>query len=262
MTDPATLDPAAIDLAALYPAITLLVAAVATLAGTVKGVVGLGLPTVTLALLTATLGLEAAIAIMLLPSLVTNLWQAIAGGGFLPVLRRLWAFHLALAVATVSASGAVTVVDTSALTALLGISIVLYGGLGLIAPAWPAPGRWERPLSPAIGLVTGILTGMTGSFVMPAVPYLQALGLPRDRLVQAMGMTFLVATLGLALGLGGRGLIPDELGVLSVIAVPPALIGMEIGRRLRGRLSERRFRQALFGSMLLLGLWIVAKPWL
>ena len=249
------------DLVALDPATIVLVTAVLTLAGTVKGVVGLGLPTVTLALLTATLGLEAAIAVMLLPSLITNLWQALAGGGFLAVLRRLWAFQLALAVATVAASGASAVIATSALTALLGVSIALYGAAGLTTPPWPAPGRWERPLSPTMGLATGILTGMTGSFVMPAVPYLQALGLPRDRLVQAMGLTFLVATLALAAGLGGRGLIPDNLAALSAIAVLPALVGMEIGRRIRSRLSDRRFRQALFGSLLLLGIWIVAEPW-
>ena len=197
----------------------------------------------------------------MLPSLVTNLWQAFAGGGLLAVLRRLWAFQLALAVATVVASAALTVIATSVLTAVLGVSIALYGAVGLAAPPWPAPGRWERPLSPAMGLITGIVTGMTGSFVMPAVPYLQALGLPHDRLVQAMGLTFLVATLALAAGLGGRGLIPEKLAALSAIALPPALIGMEIGRRIRGRLSERRFRQALFGSMLLLGLWIVSEPW-
>ncbi len=249
-----------IDLATLDPATIVLVAAVLALAGTVKGVVGLGLPTVTLALLTATLGLEAAIAVMLLPSLVTNLWQAFAGRGLLALLRRLWTFLLALAVATVVASAALTVVAPSILTTLLGASIALYGAVGLATPRWPAPGRWEPVLSPAMGLVTGVVTGMTGSFVMPAVPYLQALGLPRDRLVQAMGLTFLVATLALAAGLGGRGLIPEKLAALSVIALPPALIGMEIGRRIRGRLSERRFRQALFASMLLLGIWIMAEP--
>src|SRR3546814_8273912 len=103
---------------------------------------------------------------------------------------------------------------------------------------------------------------MTGSFVLPAVPFLQALGLPRDRLVQAMGLTFLVATLSLAAGLGGRGLVPERLALLSVLAVLPALLGMEIGRRVRGRLSERLFRRVLFAALLLLGLWLLVKPWI
>lgn len=250
------------DLLATDPAAVLLVLAVLTLAGMVKGVVGLGLPTVTLALLTATQGLEAAMAVMLLPSLVTNVWQALHGGATVELLRRLWPFLSLLALATLAASGAPAVIATATLTALLGASIVLYGAAGLIAPSWPAPGRWEGRLSPVMGLATGVLTGMTGSFVMPAVPWLQALGLPRDRLVQAMGMTFLVATLSLAVGLGGHGLIPGRFALLSALAVVPALVGMEAGRRIRGRLSERRFRQALFWALLLLGLWIVGKPWL
>ncbi|MEQ9334009.1 sulfite exporter TauE/SafE family protein [Thalassobaculum sp.] len=244
------------------PATLALMAGVLLLAGTVKGVVGLGLPTVTLALLTATIGLEAAVAIMLLPSLVTNLWQALAGDGFAVLLRRLWPFLAALAAGTVLASAAPTLIAIPILTMVLGLSIAAYGALGLATPPWSVPPRWERPLSPPMGLATGILTGMTGSFVIPAVPYLQALGLPRDRLVQAMGMTFLVATVSLGVGLGGHGLLPGSLALLSAVAVLPALLGMEMGRRLRGRLSERRFRQALFTALLLLGLWILVKPWI
>lgn len=239
-----------------------LIAGVLSLAGFVKGVVGLGLPTVTLALLAATLGIETAMAVMLLPSLVTNLWQALTGGAFLALLRRLWPFLLALAVATLAASGAPALIAASTLTALLGLSTALYGAAGLATPPWPRPGRLERPLAPAMGLATGVLTGMTGSFVMPAVPFLQALGLPRDRLVQAMGVTFLVATVALAAGLGGRGLVPERLALLSALAVLPALLGMEAGRRVRGALSERRFRQALFASLLALGLWLLLKPWI
>lgn len=239
-----------------------LIAGVLALAGFVKGVVGLGLPTVTLALLAATLGIETAMAVMLLPSLVTNLWQALAGGAFLALLRRLWPFLLALALATLAASGAPALIAASTLTALLGLTTALYGAVGLATPPWPQPGRIERPLAPAVGLATGVLTGMTGSFVMPAVPFLQALGLPRDRLVQAMGLTFLVATLALAAGLGGRGLVPERLALLSALAVLPALLGMEVGRRVRGALSERRFRQVLFASLLALGLWLLLKPWI
>lgn len=241
------------------PTAIALVIGVLTLAGFVKGVVGLGLPTVTLALLTATLGIEAAMAVMLLPSLVTNLWQAFAGGAFVVMVRRLWPFLLALILGTLAASGAPAVIAASTLTALLGLTTAVYGAVGLAAPPWPTPGRLERPLAPAMGLATGVLTGMTGSFVMPAVPYLQALGLPRDRLVQAMGLTFLAATLALAAGLGSRGLVPERLAWLSALAVLPALLGMEAGRRVRGRLSEQRFRQCLFASLLALGLWILAK---
>lgn len=240
-----------------------LILAVLLVAGTVKGTVGLGLPTVTLAVLTATIGLKEAMAVLLVPSFITNIWQVWQGPGSLTPLwaltRRLWLFLVLLFLGCLVAGEALTVVATGILASLLGVSIVLYAVLGLATPPWPHPGRHERWLGPGTGLATGVLTGMTGSFVMPSVPYLQALGLPRDQLVQAMGLTFFVATVGLGLALGGRGLIPENLAVASTIAVVPALIGMGIGRRLRGYLSEALFRKALFTALLGVGVWIVVK---
>jgi len=236
----------------------LVIAAVLLLAGTVKGVVGLGLPTVSLALLTPVLGIADAMAAMLLPSFLTNLQQALTGGRIAELLRRFWPFLAAVALGTVLTSGAVAAIDAAILVMLLGASIALYAALGLLTPPWPRPGRHETWLGPVAGGATGLLTGMTGSFVIPSVPYLQSLDLGRDRLVQMMGATFTVATLALALGLGGRGLIDADRALGSLVGVVPAFLGMEIGRRLRGRLSEVAFRRVLFLALLLLGLWMIA----
>lgn len=243
----------------LRPPGLILVAVVLTLAGFVKGVVGLGLPTVSLALLTATLGLREAMAILLIPSIVTNIVQLANGGALAALCRRLWSFQLLLAAGCLFASGAVATVDAALLSGLLGASIMLYAGLGLAAPPWPRPGPREVWLGPAAGAATGVLTGLTGSFVMPSVPYLQALGLPRDQLVQAMGITFMVATVALAAGLGGRGLVTAEMALVSALATGPALLGLWAGRRLRGRLSDRMFRRALFLTLLGVGAWILLE---
>jgi hypothetical protein len=242
------------------PLILAWIALVLFLAGTVKGIVGLGLPTITLALLTATLGLKEAMAILLVPSIVTNIFQMARGGAFVVLCRRLWLFLALLAVGCVVASGAVAVVDAMWLSGLLGLSIVLYAILGLATPPWPNPGAREAWLGPVVGGTTGLLTGLTGSFVMPSVPYLQALGLARDHLVQAMGITFMVATLALAAGLGGRGLVSVEIASVSAVATIPALVGLWSGGKLRGRLSDRVFRKALFGTLLLMGIWVVVNP--
>lgn len=235
------------------------IAGVLLLAGTVKGVVGLGLPTVSLALLTPILGLADAMAAMLLASFLTNLQQALSGGGTGAMLRRFWPFLAAVAVGTLATSGAVAAVDPALLVTILGATIAVYAALGLLTPPWPAPGRHETWLGPLAGGATGVLTGMTGSFVIPSVPYLQALNLGRDRLVQMMGATFTVATIALALGLGGRGLIGGAMALGSLVGVVPAFLGMEIGRRLRGRLSEQVFRRALFTALLLLGTWMIGR---
>lgn len=240
------------------PATLALIAAVFFVAGLVKGVVGLGLPTVSLALLTASLGLQPAMALMLAPSLLTNLWQGLLGGRLRALLARLWPFLLGAGATIWLGAAALTRVELSWLSALLGLLLVLYALWGLLRPALRLPPGWEPWAGLLAGALNGLLTGMTGSFVVPGVAYLQVAGLPRDALVQAMGLLFAVSTLALAAALGARGLLTGELGWLSLAAVVPALAGLWCGGRLRGRLSEAAFRRALLGALLLLGLWILA----
>jgi uncharacterized membrane protein YfcA len=229
------------------------------LAGFVKGVIGLGVPTVSLALLTVTLGMKPAMALLLLPSLVTNLWQAFAGGAFLAIVKRTWSLLLAMCLATWAGVHLLARTDTAILSGLLGALLCAYAVLGLVRPQIPAPGRHEAWLSPVVGVVNGVLTGLTGSFVVPGVPYLQALGLGRDALVQAMGIMFTVSTLALAVSLSGQSLLPGELWLLSLAAVLPALVGMVLGQALRQLLSEALFRRVFFISLVILGLYIVAS---
>jgi hypothetical protein len=98
---------------------------------------------------------------------------------------------------------------------------------------------------------------MTGSFVVPGVLYLNALGLTRQQLIQAMGMLFTLSTLALALALGNYGLIDEAQILESSIALLPAVIGMLVGQAIRGAISESVFRRVFFLSLLILGAYIV-----
>lgn len=234
-----------------------MIAASFVLAGFVKGVVGLGLPSVSLALLTALIGLQPAIALMLIPSFVTNLWQAAAGPDARGLVRRLFWMLVMVAAGIALGVAVLARVDPGPLSVLLGATLILYGAGGLARPALPAPGRRERWLSPLIGAVNGVMTGLTGSLVMPGVAYLQALGLGRDELHQAMGILFTWSTLVLAVGLGGQRMLSPAEAALSAAAVLPAILGMAVGARLRARLSDAAFRKALFAALMGLGLFIV-----
>lgn len=229
------------------------------LAGAVKGVIGLGLPTVSLGLLTAALDLPTAMALLIVPSLVTNLWQAVVGGNGRAVLRRIWPFLL-MATATVGlGAAALTRVDLSLLSSLLGGLLVAYSTLSLAGFRFVIAARREVWAGPLFGTVNGILTGMTGSFVVPGVMFLQAIGLSRDRLVQAMGMLFTASTVALALALEGNDLLTTQLSLVSATAVIPAVAGMAAGRRIRRKLSESRFRRVFFVAIFVLGAYIIAK---
>lgn len=142
----------------------------------------------------------------------------------------------------------------------LGIALLVYASYALVSPTLSIPARVEPWLSPIVGLVTGAVTGATGVFVMPAVPYLQALGLDKDELVQALGLSFTVSTVALAAGLLMHGAFRlDQLG-LSALVIVPALAGMWLGQKIRARISPRRFRQFFLLFLGLLGLELVSRP--
>ena len=227
------------------------------IAGTVKGVIGLGLPTLSVALLTVAIDLSSAMALLLVPSFVTNLWQAMVGGNGRVILIRLWPFFLMATVTVWLGATALTRVDLSLLSALLGGLLVVYSTVNLGGLRFTIAPRHEVWVGPLVGSANGILTGMTGSFVVPGVMFLQAIGLSRDVLIQAMGILFTVSTLALAFALQGNELLTTEHGTLSLAALLPAIVGMAVGQRIRQSLSEQLFRRIFFVSLLALGAYII-----
>lgn len=242
-----------------FPPLTdaLLVFAILTAAGLVKGVAGFGLPTVSLSLLALTRPLPEAMALILLPTLTTNVVQAFAGPALRPAARRLWSFLLVAAIACWFGTGILARSDARLLTGILGAVLVVSSAISLGAPKLPAPApRTEAWLAPLMGGVSGLLAGMTGSFLVPAASWFQAIRLTREEFIQGFGIGVVLVTTVLALGMHGEGLLPAELGLASVAALVPAFLGMEIGRRIRQRLNEQRFRQAVQIALGLLGAWL------
>ena len=135
----------------------------------------------------------------------------------------------------------------------LGVTLVLYAGVGLAGFRWSVALRHEGWLGPTIGATTGLVAGATGVFVIPAVPYLQAIGLEKDDLIQALGLYFTVSSVALALGLLRVGAWQAKDVWTSLLALAPALAGMYAGQWLRGRFSAGTFRKVFFAGLLLLG---------
>jgi uncharacterized membrane protein YfcA len=224
------------------------------LAGLVKGVIGLGLPTVAMGLLGTIMPPLQAAALLVLPSLVTNFWQFLKGPPLLPLLRRLAPMLAAVALGTLVGLWAGLLPGRGGATAGLGAALLAYAAFGLLPLRMPGvPPRAEPWAGPLAGLLTGMVTAATGVFVLPAVPYLQALGLERDRLVQALGLSFTVSTLALAAGLASGGGFGGGAVGGSLLALLPALAGMALGGWLRGRVAAPVFRRCFFGGLLLLG---------
>ena len=229
-------------------------------AGAVKGVLGMGLPTVAMGLLGLVLPVAQAAALLMAPSFVTNVWQAMRGSHLKAMACRLWPLQLGVLAGVGLGAGFMQAASGQAASLLLGVCLVAYGAAGLAGVRLPRPPeRHEPAVSAAVGLATGLLTAATGVFVLPAVPYLQALALDKDEMAQALGLSFTVSTLALAVVLAAGGHFAPEAASQSLLMLLPALAGMWLGQRLRDAMSQQLFRRILFGGLLLLGLWLLAR---
>lgn len=228
----------------------LFITAVFIVAGLVKGVTGMGLPTVAIALLSLRMPPLQAAALLIVPSSVTNVWQLAAGPSVYPLWQR---FKWVMLAICAGVAGAFALGAATWSGAVLGVALVGYGLLGLTG--WrihvaPHNERWAGPLA---GAATGLMAGVTGVFVMPVAPYLQALNLDKDDLVQALGMAFTVGTLALAVMLAVRGEWHATAAGHSALALIPAVAGMQLGQWLRERMSPAVFRRCFFVALLALG---------
>lgn len=228
-------------------------------AGVVKGVSGMGLPTFSMALLGMVMSPVAAAALMVLPSLATNFSQC-AGPYGAQLARRLWPMWLGLVLATVFAPLPDLSASSPVARITLGVVLMAYGLWGWIKPELPEFGRHTLTVGCLAGALSGLLTAATGVFVMPLVPYLQSLRLAKEQLIQALGLSFTVATLALTIRLGhtGVGAASVDVGAL-VIAMLTAMLGLSVGTRLRHRLQPGVFQRALYGVFLLLGLAMIGR---
>lgn len=222
-------------------------------AGTVKGVTGMGLPTVAMGILGSLLSPLAAASLLIIPSFVTNVWQLLAGPSFIGIVRRLWTMMAGVVAGTLSSVYMLTGADTRLSTFLLGLSLTVYAVYTLFAKPYNVSPRHERWLSPILGTATGFVAGATGVFVIPAVPYVQALGFDRDDLVQALGLSFTVSTVALAIGLAIQGAFHLDGMTLSALAVVPALIGMWAGQYIRRAVTPAMFKRCFLTALALLG---------
>lgn len=229
------------------------------IAGLVKGTLGLGLPVVVIALLAATTGLQSAIGLTLLPSIVMNGWQAIVGGGFTILLRRLLPMMI-MAIAGIWVGVQVLArSDAGLLLSVLAVVLIVYSVWSLARPQISPPGKWESVLSPVIGFFSGFVFGIVGNFMVPGVLYLQALGLGRDRLVQALGMSFVVISVMMLLCMSRYQLIDEGTLLVSCGAMVPGLFGMMIGQQLRRLIDETRFRVLFFFGLIVVGGYLLYK---
>ena len=223
------------------------------LAGFVKGVSGMGLPTVVIGVLGLFMAPAEAAALVVVPSLATNVWQFATGPSRAALLMRVWPMLLVMAAVTWVALGLLTGSHAGTAAIALGLVLIIYAGVGLARLHLKVPRRMELWLGPLVGAVTGVVAGATGVFVIPAGPYLQAIGLEKEDLVQALGLSFTVSTVALAAGLASRGAFHLSAAGTSLLCTVPTLLGLFAGQWIRDKIDPETFRRIFFAGLFCLG---------
>ncbi len=229
------------------------------LAGVVKGATGLGYATCALPFLVAGLGLKPAMAIVLLPALATNVAVALTTGHLVETVRRFRTLYASMVPGIAVGIALLVWINQAVAVKTLGVLIVGYVAWTLLRPRMQLSRAAAFRLQLPVGFLNGMLTGLTGSQVMPLFPYMMSLNLDSDRLVQAINFAVLVCSLVLASGLIATGIMTPQLLGLSFLSVLPALSGVEIGSRLRKFIPAEEFRRLVLLVLLLMGVAMILR---
>ncbi len=128
---------------------------------------------------------------------------------------------------------------------ILGATLLMWIAFSLAKPNMALPVHLERPLGPLTGFVTGTINGVTGSQVMPVVPFLMMLKMPRDLFIQAVNCSFTLSSFIMAFGLGRLGLFSMQDVLISGTGSCVMVAGVYLGGAIRHHLSETMFRKAI-----------------
>jgi len=243
----------------MFEPVLILIAAAFLLAGIVKGVIGLGLPTVAMGLLAVTMPPSHALAIVIVPAIITNIWQTFVGPYLRDIIRRLWPLMVGTVVGIWLNAGMLTGPYARYGTIILGLLLVIYAMLGLSKVRFKVARRDEKWLGIIVGLITGAVSAATGVQVLPSMPFMQAIGMEKDELVQALGVFFTVATVALAFNLTSAGLLSASTALPGAVAMAAAFSGMFIGQAVRSRLQPEAFRRWFLIAMIVLGIYLAAS---
>ena len=243
----------------MFDSFLFLIAFAFLLAGFVKGTLGLGLPTVSMGLLAVTMPPAQAISIVIVPAIVTNIWQTFVGPYLRDILKRLWPLMIGTVVGIWLNRGLLTGPYAPYGTVVLGLLLIIYAVVGLSRFSFKVARRDEKWIGGIVGVVTGVISAATGVQVIPSMPFMQAIGMEKDELVQALGVFFTTATVALAFNLTTAGVLTAATALPGAVAMAASFTGMFVGQTVRSRLQPEAFRRWFLIAMILLGLYLTGS---
>ncbi len=228
-------------------------------AGLVKGILGMGMPTMAIGFMTLALDPRLAISLIVLPMVAMNAWQVWRSGKTFRSIRRYAPFGAALifGVAVLVFSSATA--PASVLYGAMGCAILLFVFTSSGHTNLRISDRFDRPAQITFGTIAGAIGGLTSLWAPPMAIYLAARETPKDEFVRATGLLIFLGSLPLAFGYARLGFLTQEITLTSLLLLIPSLLGFSVGEAIRGRIGEITFKRVLLIAFFLMGLNLIRR---
>ncbi|WP_166418218.1 sulfite exporter TauE/SafE family protein [Cochlodiniinecator piscidefendens] len=234
---------------------------VALTAGVVKGAVGFGMPMIMIVGISSVASVEVALALLIVPTVATNLVQALRGG-LQAAWRAMVSFRVFLivgAVCLVSSAQLVAVLPTHILFLMIGVPVCLFAGLQLVGFEFQvAPERRQRFQFMAAS-VAGFIGGISGVWGPPTVAYLTAVNTEKEEQIRIQGVVYGLGAVLLFMAHLKSGVVNMGTFPLSILMLIPAGIGMGIGFWVQGRIDQKTFKKATLIVLIIAGLNLLRR---
>jgi len=228
-------------------------------AGAIKGLTGIGFSTSCLPIMAMRLDMTVAIPLVIVPSVVSNVAVMIQAGGFANAVRRFWQLYLGSVPGLLLGLWVLVSIDVDLVKAILGLVLIVYTLWAFNSSQSSLSVVWEQRLKGPVGFCTGFINGLTGSQMMPSMPYLLSLDLDRNAFVQAINISFTLSSLVLFFGMTRLGYVDLDLFLLAVAGLIPVLTTVYLTGRLQRRLSGSVYRKLVLVFLLIMGLGLMMR---
>jgi len=237
----------------------LIAALVFIVAGTIKGIGGLGLPTASISLLSQFYDPYSAIALVMFPMLFSNIWQTYKSGEARRTFKTYWPFGLMLIIFILIFVNLSVSIPVEMLTIILGAVIILFSLSSLLIHPPELPERFDKPAQIIAGTIAGIMGGLTAIWSAPLIIYLVSRRLDKDDFIRASGLLITMGTVPLCFGYWANGLLTGSLAGISMLMIIPTIVGFNLGARIRRRIEPAIFQKVVLIIFLLMGLNLIRK---
>ena len=231
--------------------------------GFIKGALGVGTPLLTVPMMAQVLPLQMAIAIMAVPVVVANLWQFAQSERSTAVVARFWPTFVAILIGTWVGVKILSVIDEQTLLVLVGVAVISFALLQGSRFRLHLPDRLVKPAGVLFGGASGLIGGVSSFFGPMLITYLISIrGLAKNQFVSTISFLYVSAVVPWAIALFIYDILDQRLLVYSAFATLPVTLGLLVGQRLRGHISEAGFRHLIIVILVISGASMLWRAYL